>query len=79
MREFYCKVNETPGKMDTENLIREKVVLYYCKKHKEWFSQNCSNCMVDDNEHGIRMDERVKVLKEITEAGRKVIKEEGVK
>ena len=38
----------------------DKITLYYCKKHNEWWSSNCSNCMVDDNEAGIRADERDK-------------------
>ena len=27
-----------------------EIRLMYCKKHKEWFSQNCSNCMADETE-----------------------------
>ena len=45
----------------------DKITIYYCKKHNEWWSSNCSNCMVDDNEAGIRADERTKTLKKVAE------------
>ena len=29
---------------------RKVIELYYCPKHGEYYSQNCSNCMADDVE-----------------------------
>jgi len=26
----------------------KKITIEYCPKHKEWYSQNCSNCMAED-------------------------------
>jgi hypothetical protein len=40
------------------------IELHYCKKHGEWYSNNCSNCMLDTNEPQIK----AQVAKEIYEA-----------
>ncbi len=29
-------------------ILSDEITLYYCKKHNEWWSQNCSNCMADN-------------------------------
>ena len=32
----------------------KEYTLSFCNKHQEWFSNNCSNCMIDDNEADIK-------------------------
>ncbi len=39
----------------------DEIVICHCKKHNEWYSNNCSNCMVDDNEEDIRQKERERI------------------
>jgi len=38
--------------MYSDNIVSysngEEIRLLYCRKHKEYYSQNCSNCMADD-------------------------------
>jgi len=42
----------------------EKITIYHCQKHQEWYSNNCSNCMIEANEPEIKAN----TAKEIYEA-----------
>lgn len=46
---------------------KEIGTVYYCPKHKEYFFDNCSNCMVDINEPDIIKRAKSEARKEIVE------------
>ncbi len=54
-------------------LTDEELKLYHCGIHDEWYSQNCSNCMIDSNEPDII----AKTLKAVAEWLGEVCQNEG--